>query len=425
MTVKLGVIADDFTGATDIAGFMVQNGWKVVQLLNEPDENTPVPQDVDAIVISLKSRSCPVDEAVGASTKACNWLKQKAQCQQIFFKYCSTFDSTEKGNIGPVTDALMAQLGADLALVCPALPVNGRTVIHGHLFVNGQLLNESGMQHHPVTPMTDANLLRVMEKQSKGTAGLIKLEDIQKGSDVVSQKLAELAQQGVSYAVVDSLTMDDLLPIAQAAKAMPLLTGGSGLGAALANVDSQCPWGGTTPRGEKPTGKNRKTVVLSGSCSVMTNKQVQAYQQVAPAKMLDVGECLNNPEYAKTLVDWVQSQQLTGLAPMLYATQPPELLKKTQEKYGAVESSSAVENVFGEVVAQLRTAGYDTFIIAGGETSGKVVQSLGTQQLSIGSPIAPGVPWVQDLASGNWLALKSGNFGQENFFQFAQEMFNE
>ncbi|EJD6614492.1 four-carbon acid sugar kinase family protein [Providencia rettgeri] len=425
MTVKLGVIADDFTGATDIAGFMVQNGWKVVQLLNEPDENTVIPQGVDAIVVSLKSRSCPVDEAVNASVNACNWLKKKAQCQQIFFKYCSTFDSTEKGNIGPVTDALMKQLGTTLALVCPALPVNGRTVVHGHLFVNGQLLNESGMQHHPVTPMTDANLLRVMEKQSKGKAGLIKLADIQQGSEAVKAQLTELAQQGVNYAIVDTLTMDDLLPIAQAVKTMPLLTGGSGLGAALANIDSQCAWGENSARGEKPTGTTRKTVILSGSCSVMTNKQVQAYQKVAPAKVLDVGECLANPEYAKLLATWVQEQQGGGLAPLLYATQPPELLKKTQEKYGAAESSAAVENVFGEVVKLLQSQGYDTFIIAGGETSGKVVQSLGTEQLSIGSPIAPGVPWVQDLASGSWLALKSGNFGQENFFQFAQEMFNE
>ncbi|EJD6081152.1 four-carbon acid sugar kinase family protein [Providencia rettgeri] len=425
MTVKLGVIADDFTGATDIAGFMVQNGWKVVQLLNEPDENTVIPQGVDAIVVSLKSRSCPVDEAVNASVNACNWLKKKAQCQQIFFKYCSTFDSTEKGNIGPVTDALMKQLGTTLALVCPALPVNGRTVVHGHLFVNGQLLNESGMQHHPVTPMTDANLLRVMEKQSKGKAGLIKLADIQQGSEAVKAQLTELAQQGVNYAIVDTLTMDDLLPIAQAVKTMPLLTGGSGLGAALANIDSQCAWGENSARGEKPTGTTRKTVILSGSCSVMTNKQVQAYQKVAPAKALDVGECLANPEYAKLLATWVQEQQGGGLAPLLYATQPPELLKKTQEKYGAAESSAAVENVFGEVVKLLQSQGYDTFIIAGGETSGKVVQSLGTEQLSIGSPIAPGVPWVQDLASGSRLALKSGNFGQENFFQFAQEMFNE
>lgn len=425
MTVKLGVIADDFTGATDIAGFMVQNGWKVVQLLNEPTEHTQVPHNVDAIVISLKSRSCPVDEAVNASVNACDWLKNKANCQQVFFKYCSTFDSTEKGNIGPVTDALMKQLGTDLALVCPALPVNGRTVVHGHLFVNGQLLNESGMQHHPVTPMTDANLMRVMEKQSSGKAGLIKLVDVQAGSAAIKEQLDSLRQQGVSYVVVDTLTMDDLLPIVQATKSMPLLTGGSGLGAAIANIDSQSTWGAGISHGSKPTGQHRKTVILSGSCSLMTNKQVQHYLQVAPSKALDVGECLNNLEYAKSLAAWVMSQKTTGLAPLLYATQSPELLKQTQEKYGASQSSLAVENVFGDVVKLLEEQGYNTFIIAGGETSGKVVQSLGTEQLSIGSPIAPGVPWVQDLANGNWLALKSGNFGQENFFQLAQEMFNE
>ncbi|MEQ5128295.1 3-oxo-tetronate kinase [Providencia alcalifaciens] len=425
MTVKLGVIADDFTGATDIAGFMVQNGWKVVQLLNEPNEKTPIPQDVDAIVVSLKSRSCPVDEAISASVNACRWLKESAQCRQIFFKYCSTFDSTEKGNIGPVTDALMKQLGTSLSLVCPALPINGRTVVHGHLFVNGQLLNESGMQNHPVTPMTNANLMRVMEKQSAGKAGLINLATVQKGSAAITEQLEQLRQQGISYAVVDSFTMDDLLPIAQASQSLPLLTGGSGLGAALANIDSQVAWGQGESRGAKPTGKERKTVILSGSCSLMTNKQVQNYQQVAPSKALDVGECINNPDYATVLAQWVKEQKITGLAPLLYATQPPELLKQTQEKYGAALSSTAVENVFGQVVTLLQQQGYNTFIIAGGETSGKVVQSLGTEQLSIGSPIAPGVPWVQDLASGNWLALKSGNFGQENFFQLAQEMFNE
>ncbi|OAT50512.1 3-oxo-tetronate kinase [Providencia heimbachae] len=425
MTVKLGVIADDFTGATDIAGFMVQNGWRVVQLLNEPNDSTPVPQDIDAIVISLKSRSCPVDEAVDTSINACNWLTQKAQCQQIFFKYCSTFDSTEQGNIGPVTDALMKQLDTDLALVCPALPVNGRTVVHGHLFVNGQLLNESGMQHHPVTPMTDANLLRVMEKQSQGKAGLVSLMDVQQGSEIIAKQLADLANQGMSYAVIDALTMNDLLPIAAAVKNMPLLTGGSGLGAALANIETNSPWGASAGRGEKPSAQGRKSVILSGSCSVMTNKQVQHYQKIAPAKALDVGECLHNQHYAQSLATWVMEQQITGLAPLLYATQPPELLKQIQEKYGASQSSAAVENVFGQVVELLQAQGYNTFIIAGGETSGKVVQSLGTEQLSIGVPIAPGVPWVQDLASGNWLALKSGNFGQENFFQFAQEMFND
>ncbi|EKT53077.1 3-oxo-tetronate kinase [Providencia sneebia] len=425
MTVKLGVIADDFTGATDIAGFMVQNGWRVVQLLNEPNENTPVPQNVDAIVISLKSRSCPADEAINASVKSCEWLKQNAQCQQIFYKYCSTFDSTEKGNIGPVTDALMQWLNTPLSLICPALPVNGRTVVHGHLFVNGQLLNESGMQNHPVTPMTDANLLRVMEKQSEGQAGLISLNEVQQGSDVIQKRLTALKAQGVSYAVIDALTMDDLLPIARAAREMALLTGGSGLGAALAHNDTGSQWGAAASQGDKPTGKDRKTVILSGSCSTMTNKQVQSYQQIAPAKVLDVGECLNNSQYAQQLAIWVQAQSASKLAPLLYATQPPEILKKIQETYGAELASSAVENVFGEVVKILQKQGYNTFIIAGGETSGKVVQSLGTEQLSIGAPISPGVPWVQDLKSGHWLALKSGNFGQENFFQYAQEMFNE
>ena len=425
MTIKLGVIADDFTGATDIAGFMVQNGWKVVQLLNEPDSSTPVPDDVDAIVISLKSRSCLVDEAINASVNACHWLTEIAGCKQIFFKYCSTFDSTEKGNIGPVTDALMKALNSDLALVCPALPVNGRTVAHGHLFVNGQLLNESGMQHHPVTPMTDANLMRLMEKQSQGKAGLVELSTVRQGAESISKQLAVLKQQGIKYAVIDSMTMDDLLPIAKAVSAMPLLTGGSGLGAALASVNSGSDWGNITLRGAKPEAEGRKTIILSGSCSVMTNKQVQRYQQTAPAKILDVGECINNPHYAEELTDWVVAQKTTHLAPLLYATQSPEILQQIQQRYGAAIASEAVENVFGKVVILLKNSGFNTFIIAGGETSGKVVQSLGAHQLSIGAAITPGVPWVQDLASGDWLALKSGNFGQENFFQFAQEMFYE
>ncbi|HID7800701.1 TPA: 3-oxo-tetronate kinase [Proteus mirabilis] len=425
MTVKLGVIADDFTGATDIAGFMVQNGWRVVQLLNEPETDTVVPEHVDAIVISLKSRSCPVDEAVQSSITACRWLIQHAQCEQIFFKYCSTFDSTEKGNIGPVTDALMTQLDTDLAIVCPSLPVNGRTVVHGHLFVNGQLLNESGMQHHPVTPMTDANLLRVMEKQSQGKAGLVPLSVVQQGSNAIFNQLNQLLKQGISYAVIDALIMDDLLPIATAVKGMPLLTGGSGLGAALACINNQSHRKNDKHHGEKPRKEGRKTVILSGSCSVMTNKQVEYYQKIAPTKCLDISECLHNPHYAQQLAQWVIAQPETPLAPLLYATQPPELLKQTQQQYGAAQSSLAVENVFGDVVKRLQMQGYNTFIVAGGETSGKVVQSLMIKQLTIGAPIAPGVPWVQDLASGNWLALKSGNFGQENFFQYAQEMFNE
>lgn len=423
MSLKLGVIADDFTGATDIAGFMVQSGWKVVQLLNEPDENTVVPQDVDAIVVSLKSRSCPVDEAVNASVNTCHWLKNKAQCQQIFFKYCSTFDSTQKGNIGPVTDALMKALSANITVVTPSLPINGRTVVHGHLFVNGKLLNESGMQDHPVTPMTDANLLRVMESQSQGNAGLIDLSTVHAGPSAIKIRLTELETQGIRYAVTDAFAMEDLLPIAQATVDLPLLTGGSGLGAAIATVQTGISWQKNTSRGEKPASEQRRSVILSGSCSQMTNTQVSAYCAIAPSQQVDVGECLSNSDYAKILSEWVIANESSTLAPLLYATLPADKLKQVQLQYGAQQASESVEKLFGDVVTLLKKQGFNTFIIAGGETSGKVVQSLGIQQLSIGAPIVPGVPWVKDRLSGDWLALKSGNFGQENFFYEAQEMY--
>ncbi|WP_340619741.1 3-oxo-tetronate kinase [Xenorhabdus siamensis] len=330
MTIKLGVIADDFTGATDIAGFMVQNGWQVSQLLKVPDENTLIPHGVDAIVISLKSRSCPVEEAIENSLKCCRWLRYRVGCQQLFFKYCSTFDSTPEGNIGPVIDALMNELEIDLSLICPALPINGRTVVHGHLFVNGQLLNESGMQYHPVTPMKDANLLRLVEQQSKGQAGLVDLNCVRQGGESIRNRLDTLRCNGIRYAVVDAMMMEDLISIAQAASEMIFVTGGSGLGAALAcyhtGLSFHAEYGiSVSSIGKTPSIRGRKVVVLSGSCSAMTYQQVMEYKKFAPAIALDVGECINNPEYSSYLVDWVIRQPRQVLAPMLYATQSPEV----------------------------------------------------------------------------------------------------
>ncbi|MBD2784422.1 four-carbon acid sugar kinase family protein [Xenorhabdus sp. DI] len=424
MTIKLGVIADDFTGATDIASFMVQSGWQVTQLLGVPDENTFVPSDVDAVVISLKSRSCSASEAVEQSLKSCRWLRDKAGCRQFFFKYCSTFDSTSEGNIGPVIDALMDELQTDISLVCPALPVNGRTVVHGHLFVNGQLLNESGMQHHPVTPMQDANLLRLMEQQSKGQAGLINLDCVRQGKQSICNQLELLHQHSIRYVVVDAMIMDDLLPIAQVASNMVLVTGGSGLGGALANHHTGQIMAGSEI-GNIPPAKGRKAVVLSGSCSVMTNQQVIEYKKTAPAMVLNVDECINNSEYADQLTDWVIQQATNGFVPMLYATQPPKSLEMIQQKYGATKASKAVEQIFAIVVRKLKEQGFNTFIVAGGETSAQVVLSLELNQFSIGASIAPGVPWVHDLHTDCWLALKSGNFGEVDFFQYALEMLDE
>ncbi|CAI1527151.1 3-oxo-tetronate kinase [Serratia proteamaculans] len=416
----LGVIADDFTGATDIASFLVENGLSTVQLNGVPQEELPL--EVQAVVISLKSRSCPAAQAVEQSLQALAWL-QRQGCRQFYFKYCSTFDSTAQGNIGPVTDALLDALGESQTVISPALPVNGRTVYQGYLFVLDQLLSESGMRHHPVTPMTDSNLLRLMEAQAQGRCGLVTAAEMDRGAITVTEKLRQLAQQGIRYAVLDTLNEQHLLTQGEALKNMKLVTGGSGLAIGLARQWAQpgqvSPQAAGAPQGEK-------AVVLSGSCSIMTNQQVARYRQQAAARAIDVARCLNDDDraaYVTELTDWVQQQANGPLAPLLYATAEPETLQQVQQQYGMAAASQAVESLFAGVVEQLRQQGFNRFIVAGGETSGVVTQALGIGGFHIGPCISPGVPWVRAIDQPVSLALKSGNFGDENFFARAQTEF--
>lgn len=411
----LGVIADDFTGASDIASFLVENGLKTIQMNGVPD--CALQSQVDAIVISLKSRSNPVEEAIAQSLQALEWLQQNG-CKQFYFKYCSTFDSTEKGNIGPVTDALLDALQDDFTMICPALPVNGRTIFNGYLFVGNVLLNESGMQNHPITPMKDANLVRLMDKQARGKTGLVSYSDLMKGADFVKSRFAELKQQGFRYAVVDSVDNSQLAVLAEAIADFKLVTGGSGLAAYMAARLS----GGK--QGDNALLPNKaKTVVLSGSCSVMTNKQVAKYAENAPHVYLDVAQSISNPAYADELAQWVLANLNHTLAPMVYATVSPEKLKQIQAEFGADKASHAIENTFAQLAEKLKAAGVVNFITAGGETSSIVVQQLGFTGFHIGKQIAPGVPWLKALDDNIFLALKSGNFGTEDFFAFAQGMF--
>src|SRR4051812_34063523 len=413
---RLGIIADDFTGATDIAGFLVANGLSTIQLNGVPDKALQV--EADAVVISLKSRSCPVEQAISMSLEALDWLVQR-NCEQFFFKYCSTFDSTAKGNIGPVTDALLDALGEDFTVVCPALPVNGRTIYNGYLFVNGVPLNESGMRHHPVTPMLDANLMRLMEAQSRGKCGNVKSDDVDRGVDAVRAALDTLGAEGNRYAVLDVLNATHLEVVGRAVAGMKLVTGGSGLADGMAKA-----WTDRLSDPEqaaavgRPSGK--RAVVLSGSCSQMTNAQVAAYRQSAPSQAVDVVRCLNDADYAGELFAWVLSQPTGDLAPLVYATTDPANLGEIQQRFGAEEASAAVERTFGKLATLLADDGFDTFIVAGGETSGIVVQSLGVTGFHIGPQIAPGVPWVRAVDCPISLALKSGNFGKESFFFDAQ-----
>lgn len=416
----IGVIADDFTGATDIAGFLVSEGLRTVQLGGVP--TSPLLLDVDAAVVSLKSRSCPVPDAIEQSVAALRWLKDQG-AQQIFFKYCSTFDSTAQGNIGPVTDALMAELGTPITVITPSLPINGRDVFNGNLFVLGVPLNESGMRNHPVNPMTDANLMRLMERQATGRCGLINWQCVEQGSAAVRTALEQAQAAGFAYVVTDAFRETHLHVLGEALRDLPLVTGGSGLGAGLARAWA-CERGLVAKEARQAAMPVAgPAVVLSGSCSEMTNRQVAHYRELAPALALSVEACLTRPDhYVDELVIWVVAHLDSSLAPLLYATAAANELKAVQERFGAEAASHAVERCFASVAARLREQGVTRFIVAGGETSGSVTQALGVSGLQIGPQIAPGVPWVRSLDGSLSLALKSGNFGQEAFFSHAQEL---
>lgn len=428
MALRIGVIADDFTGATDIAGFLVSAGFRTIQLTSPESPSKGLA--AEALVISLKTRSCPADEAVAQSLHALQIIRRLG-AERVFFKYCSTFDSTPRGNIGPVTDALLECLGEKFTVVVPALPVNGRTVYQGHLFVQGQLLHESGMKDHPVTPMTDSNLLRLMEAQSTGDATLVHYGVLERGTDAVSRALEEAREQGARYAIFDTLSHVHLDIIGEVVKDFPLVTGGSGLGFSIARALTGQTRGSATPTPERDwLFSPGPAVVLSGSNSQMTNRQVERYRQQAPHRALDVERVLDSPErYQQELMRWVTAEQSASQgansAPLVFASASPERVRALQKAYGAVPLSEAIEAFFGGLAAQLRTAGTTRFIIAGGETSGAVTQALGVTGFEVGPQIAPGVPWMRSLTGGLDLALKSGNFGDENFFSTAQKLTTE
>lgn len=413
---QLGIIADDFTGASDIASFLVENGLRTVQMNGIPQR--PLPDGVDAVVISLKSRSNPVDEAVAQSLAALDWLRAQ-DCRQFYFKYCSTFDSTAQGNIGPVTDALLDALGEDFTVISPALPVNGRTIFNGYLFVGDVLLNESGMRNHPITPMTDASLIRLMDAQSRGKTGLVACPDVAQGAARVRERFAELRRDGYRYAVVDSVDNAQLAVLAEACADLKLLTGGSGLGAYVAARLS-----GGKKGSDAFVPRKALTVALSGSCSVMTNKQVAAYQAIAPTRFVEAERCIHEGDaYIEELYQWAVAHLGGEYAPLLYATVPPDELKAIQQRFGVEKASHAIEQTFAALAVKLKVHGVRNFINAGGETSSIVVQHLGVDGFHIGRQIAPGVPWLRVLDDDLYLALKSGNFGSEDFFAHAQGMF--
>jgi uncharacterized protein YgbK (DUF1537 family) len=413
----LGIIADDLTGASDIAGFVAGEGLDVIQFMGIPQEEGIA---CDAAVISLKSRSAPASGAVRDSLVALDWLRGRG-CHRFYFKYCSTFDSTPEGNIGPVVDALLDTLGENLAVVCPSLPVNGRTVRNGILYVDGVPLSDTGMRNHPLTPMTDSNLLRLMEAQSRGRAGLLGVETVERGPEAVRERLSQMRGQGIRYAVLDAETDAHLEILGQALADELLLTGGSGLGRAAARCLAVRHGVASHTRREGPAGG--AAIILSGSCSEATNRQTAAYRELAPEFRVEIARCMENAAaYAEEGAAWAKAHSAGKYAPLLNATVPPDQLRAIQSRFGAAEAAGAIENFFRSAAAELRRLGYTNFIVAGGETSGAVSEALGVRAFRIGPEIAPGVCWVEAVDGRLGLAMKSGNFGDESFFRKAQAM---
>jgi 3-dehydrotetronate 4-kinase len=416
--IRLGCIADDFTGATDLANNLVRSGMRAVQTLGVP--TGPLDAEVDTVVVALKSRTTPAAQAVQESLAALRWLQAQG-ARQIYFKYCSTFDSTAHGNIGPVTEALMDALGANFTIATPAFPDNQRTVFKGYLFVGDVLLSESGMRDHPLTPMRDANLVRVLQAQCQRKVGLIDYRAVAQGEAAVRARIAALQAEGVSIAIVDATSNEDLLRLGPALKDLPLLTAGSGVAIALPANFGIAP---SAAASRLPTADGLRAIV-SGSCSQATNRQVQAFVASGrPAFAVDPMRIAGGDDVATQALAWAGPLLSSGPV-LVYSTAQPDDVKSVQGRLGSGEAGAMVEQTLARIAAGLVDAGVRQLVVAGGETSGACVQALGVQQLQIGAQIDPGVPWCWGRDGQGrplHLALKSGNFGGDDFFakSFAQ-----
>lgn len=414
----LGVIADDFTGASDIAntiakGLPSHGGLKTAQFLGVP--TVPAPDDIEAGVVALKSRTAPVEDAVKQSLDALAWLLDQG-CQQIVFKYCSTFDSTKEGNIGPVSEALAKAMGATAVVACPAFPGAGRTIYMGHLFVHDRLLDESGMQNHPLTPMTDPDIRRWLGYQTKNPVGLVAHSVVAKGATSIRSALEDAKDN--TMVIVDAISDEDLVKIGEAVADHKLVTGGSGIAIGLpANFIKQGLAQGNSTRS---VGADGPEAILAGSCSGATRGQVDLHKESHPALAIDVDKVMSGETTSYDIVAFILANQ--GKAPLAYSSGSPEDVRKMQDKYGREAVAEKLDGLFADTARALVNSGITRLVVAGGETSGAVVSALDLGALQIGSEIDPGVPVL--LSGGERpiaMALKSGNFGTRDFFTKALE----
>lgn len=420
MPLLLGCIADDITGATDLGLMLHANGLPTTLYLGIPDDlRVPV---TEAAVIALKIRSCAPEQAVSEATQAADWLLAHG-ARQLFYKYCSTFDSTREGNIGPVADALLKLLKQEQTVLLPAFPANGRTVRNGNLYVGDDLLAESSMRNHPLNPMTESFLPTLMDAQTTaGQTGWIDQASVDAGADAIRAALVKEQADGHRYISIDTRDERDFPAIADAIADLRLITGGSGIGAAIPqSLRQQGLLKIKTDSTQLPSLPGH-AAILAGSCSQATRTQISAFANAAATIVVDPVE-LHSGETSKELIAEAAQQATSTGNVLVYSSADSASLKQSQAKLGIAESARLVEETLSFVAQRLASSGVSKFVVAGGETSGAVAQALDIDELEIGAEIAPGVPWmVAKSPATRCLAFKSGNFGTDDFFERALEM---
>ena len=420
MTLVLGCIADDYTGASDLANTLTRAGLRTVQTIGVPSDDLALPE-VEAVVVSLKSRSIEVGLAVTRSRSAEKWLRSRG-ANHVLFKICSTFDSTDAGNIGPVMDALRADSGDAIVLVTPAFPGTGRTVYQGNLFVGAVPLNESPLKDHPLNPMHDSNLVRVLARQSKTKVGLVAFAALSRGPDAVRAQLAQLAVKGFGAAVIDAVFDRDLETIGSVALLHRLSVGASGIGLGIARAmvaSGKVKSNVSSATTDAPVGG--PAACLAGSCSLATLQQIASAESAMPVLRLDPDQIIAGPDEARRALTWAKER--IGDGPVLIASSStPEEVAALQSRHGREAAGHAIEQAMADIADGLVQSGVRRLIVAGGETSGAVVDRLGIPGFLVGEEIAAGVPVLHAVGAKNGamlLALKSGNFGGTEFFSDA------
>ncbi|MDX3926256.1 MAG: four-carbon acid sugar kinase family protein [Shinella sp.] len=407
----LGAIADDFTGASDLANTLAKGGMSTVQFSGV---GHAVP-DCEAGVVALKTRSIPAADAVSQSVAAARWLLDQG-CEQLIFKYCSTFDSTPQGNIGPVAEALLDLLGAETAVVCPAFPGAGRRIFMGHLFVGDRLLSETGMRDHPLTPMTDPDIRRWLSLQTAGGVGGIFLDTVRSGVDALRAAFATEAEAGRRLIVIDAVADEDLLAIGAAVADHRLVTGGSGIAQGLPqNFRAKGKLSATSPELPAVTGPG---IVLCGSCSAASQRQVAFYAASHPSFAIDPSALMRDEVAVGDVATWVRARE--AQTPIIYSTAAANAVADAQTRFGREAVAAKIEGFFAGLARHLADTGTRRIVVGGGETSGAVVEALELSSMQVGCEIDPGVPVLVGERNGPLgLALKSGNFGAPDFFEKA------